>query len=418
MNLSIEKIDEKIHKIYYEVIHNKLPKKIRKKSLAIFYSSKLMFISRLKHLQLSTYYIQGTNKINGSNLNVAILGDEFTFNYLQKLLFSDDYNIEHLGKTFIWNVNKKLNKLNRNIDFIFVRTDRFFSRKLQNKGFIILPEWIGIKLNIDNSSKDFFKKLKKSAKEDVRIVKKHGYSYEISKDQKIFDLFYKNIYKPYIIKRHGKLAAPYTLYYPEIKSMFENGFLLLVKKQDKIVAGIIINVTQSGKAAYLIYTGVDIKNDYLSKAAGPAAGPARYYFVIKWAKKQGLDFLNFGGVRPFFNDGLFKYKTKWGTTLGISKKSFGIFGFKICNHDKKTIVDFLEQNPFIYIEKDKLKGMLLVKEKIDKERIQKIWNHYKKPGLSNLTIISTKTIDKKIKTYVETKYRNKITLKEKNQLFQ
>ena len=416
LDFSIETFDEKINTFYYNFIHNKLPLIIRSKCSEIFYVSKIIFISRLKHLQLSTYYIQGRDKINGLELNVVIFGDKLTLKYICKLLSLDDYKIEEHGKTFIWSIDKKLNKLNRSVDAVFVRTDRFFSRRLQNKKFMILPEWVGMKLDISGSLENIYKKFKKSAKDDVRIVKKRGYSYEISADLEKFVFFYHNICLPYTFKRHGELAQYASTHRPEIneiKSMFEKGRLLLVKERDKIVSGVIMTIIHSSKTAYLMYSGVDIKDNYLSKAAGAAS----YYFVIKWAKEQGFRFLNFGGARPFFNDGLFKYKTKWGMTLDISKRSFGIFGFKICNYKNKAVIDFLEQNPFIYLKEDKLKGMILVKEELDKNGVQEIWKKYNTCGLSGLTIISSHKIDENIKSHVASNYENKIILKENLRLF-
>ena len=50
-------------------------------------------------------------------------------------------------------------------------------------------------------------------------------------------------------------------------------------------------------------------------------------YIMSYAREQNVHLADFGGVRPFFNDGLFRYKRKWGMTVqrdDLVPESFGV----------------------------------------------------------------------------------------------
>ena len=81
---------------------------------------------------------------------------------------------------------------------------------------------------------------------------------------------------------------------------------------------------------------------------------ASYYYLIQYSKKSSAKLIDLGSCRPFVNDGLFNYKRKWGTKIGKSENEFSeIYSFKQCSNNK-GIKSFLINNPFIYLEKNRL----------------------------------------------------------------
>lgn len=337
---------------------------------------KLQFLNRLKNIKVPIYKVSSKK----NNMNILYLGDKASLEYIASILYSDEPKKQLIGKTYLWNIKKKIKQI-RDIDAIFVKTDRFFTKFLQKKGFIILPEWVEMQLEISQPLDKFFKHVKKSAKDDIRKINNFGFNYESVNNHTEFESFYHDIYLPFILNRHEKLTLPDATNYKEIKNTFEKGNLLLVKDKGEIISGCIIH--SHGKTAYFSYAGVKTKSDYLTKGAGSAL----YYFFIYWAKKHDFTLLKFGGARPFLNDGLFQYKRKWNMTAKISDDMFGIFGFKLEN---KKIMDFILDNPFIFIEKNQLNGMIALKEKPSDEEIKENRKKYETPGLTDLKFISEK----------------------------
>jgi hypothetical protein len=263
-----------------------------------------------------------------------------------------------------------------------------------------------MELDISKPFEEIVNNFSKSSKDDIRKIKNFDYRYELSSNSKLFEEFYQKIYYPFIIGRHGELTIPEATNYNEIKAMFEKGKLLIVKDKERIVSGIIALTTKNN--AFFTYAGVETKDDYLTKAAGAAL----YYFFIEWSKNHDIKILKFGGVRPFLNDGLFNYKKKWGMTVKIYKNMFGIFGIKLLTPNSLAVNDFLEKNPFIYVDNNKLRAIIYTKENLNKDIIKQIWDSYFIMGLSNITIISNQEIEDEIKTFVTSEYGGKISFKE------
>ncbi|RLF50558.1 MAG: hypothetical protein DRN24_06345, partial [Thermoplasmata archaeon] len=342
----ITQLDIFLSKLYYTHIHVCLPSPLKNITSNIFHIIKLKFLVRLRNLKTPIYIVTGKKKNNHVTSKILYIGDNSSLEYLNEIIFSGETKKQFIDEILIWSFQKKIKKLSPSVDAIFIKTDRFFSNFLEKKGFIVVPEWIEMVMEKNLSSDVFLNRVKKSARDDIRKVRNYKYTYEISTDIKDFENFYHDIYLPFIIQRQKKKIIPEAVDYHEIRSIFERGQLLLVKKQDEIISGSIIHTF--GKTAFFTYAGVKTKPDYLKKAAGSAL----YYFFIRWAMKQGFDTLKFGGARAFLKDGLFQYKRKWGLKCKVSNDMFGVFAFKACENKTQWVNDFIEKNPVICFEKN------------------------------------------------------------------
>jgi hypothetical protein len=190
--------------------------------------------------------------------------------------------------------------------------------------------------------------LSRSAKEDIRKIKKVGYGYEISHDKDELEFFYNQMYVPYVKWRYHNTDTLINFY--AMKILFELGSkILFVKyKNDYIFGGLFIKKKDMVTA---IHAGIKKgKFDHLKKGVIAAS----YYHLINYSKKEGARFIDLGSCRSFMNDGLFLYKLKWGAKIGKSgNENSEIFAFKKCRKNK-AIDSFLTNNPFIYLDKGRL----------------------------------------------------------------
>ncbi len=93
------------------------------------------------------------------------------------------------------------------------------------------------------------------------------------------------------------------------------------------------------------------KYEYIQKGVIAAS----YYYLIQHSKQNGVDEINFGSCRSFANDGVFCYKKKWGAEIDkMNDFCTQIYSFKPFN-DKTGVKSFLENNPFVRMEKNQLK---------------------------------------------------------------
>ena len=336
-------ISHKIVKNFSEFCCKYLPRFVRK---FVFYITDTFSIILTRvffltcQLNLTTYLISGKEKYSGENIAILFLSNENSFSYFPDLVFSAEPQIRRIEKTHIWNVSKKLAENPYGIDAVFIKCDRFYSGYLQKNEFTTIPELISMTLDISEPFENIYNKFNKSAKEDIRKIKRYNYSYEISSDLDKLKLFYNNMYMPYTYLRHGKLAICANFF--TIRHLFERGGkLMLIKLENNYVFGSLFLIKKNTVIG--THAGImDEQIDCLKKSISAAS----YYFSIMWAKEKGAKFLDFGTCRPFLNDGLFRYKKKWGAKIEKANGNFEIFAFKTYKNSR-AIQSFLENNPFI-----------------------------------------------------------------------
>jgi hypothetical protein len=338
---------------------NHLPRPLRKKISSLLYIISEItsrFLTTMNQLSYQAYIIKGKEKNSEENIKILYFTNEEIYPHLMKILFLGKPKHKKIGKVRIWSINKEIKKFYNKINAVFIETNTFFTGYFEKKGFIIIPESISMTLDISQPLKNIYKNFSKSGKEDIRKVKKYGYTYELTRDAEKLKLFYNEMYMPYITQRHEKTAIHTNFH--ALRLLFEkNSRLMLIKQKNEYVSGALFSIDKEKATA--TYLGIKKgKNNLLKKGLTAAS----YYFLIKWAKKHGVKTIDFGTSKAFINDGLFRYKKKWGTNIAKTNSYFySVFPFKVCKNCK-AIQSFLINNPFIYLEKNQLKTMPTKKE--------------------------------------------------------
>jgi hypothetical protein len=237
-----------------------------------------------------------------------------------------------------------------------------------------------------NSSKDLNeieKNLSHSAKEDIRKVKKNQFSFKITSDNKKLNMFYYYMYLPTLKKIIGETEV-FTPNYLLFKYLSEIGYeLMLVTHDEKDVCGVYFY--HHNNVLFLKYAGVFQGDISLIKKGALSAA---YYFSIILAKDRKVRRIDFGGTRPFFKDGLFIYKKKWGMIIEPYLSVQDVFGLKILN-DSEPIKQFLIDNPFIGInDKSKMVGYIFFrKDRNSYKQINYNKRRFDLPGITELKFI-------------------------------
>ena len=391
-------ISKNIKELPYRV-YNKLPYQVKqfiRPGVRAFIISKYV-ISQITKLRLQVYLLQGQEKWGHENLTVLYFGDETGVLFLSDLLYSGEPKKENLGKDFIWRIKSRINLGFPKGDLVFIKIDGFFSRFLSHQGFIIIPEWILFMLDLSKQFPEAWnlsKSKNKSLRENLREMRKHNYSYEMTQDPAKFEYFYHHMYLPYATKRFEELT--FSASFHNIVRLFKKGKLLLVKKGDDYVSGILL-VRGSPDTILAHSLGITEGNiEYLKTGALTAV----YYFSILWAQERGYKWMDFGHCRSLLKDGVFNYKKHWGMEINKSSRLRNILGFKICNYCQGART-FLEKSPFIIFDKGELKGLIVFDEShsVTLEEVQTCVKTYSIPGLDCLVIISHQGFDPKAEEF-------------------
>jgi hypothetical protein len=133
-----------------------------------------------------------------------------------------------------------------------------------------------------------------------------------------------------------------------------------------------------------------------------------YYYTILYGYQNGCSEIDFLGTRPVLNDGLFRYKRKWGTYVKDSPIPRGDILLKPLRFSK-PIRSFFLNTYFITKEKNSkgLIGKLLIDElEVTKKVINRLIGQYHTNGLKTLQIYSINGFDEDIADYAGDEFEN------------
>ena len=325
---------------------------LRKRLFSLLFSL-YVYVSRLKavvfQFRLPVCVVSGVEKTSGEKIQFLFVGHGRFPLFLIELLFASEPHVEKVGMVFVWRLHKLDRFFPSDLDAILVSCDRFYQRWLQKAGLFVFPQMVDMVLDVSDPFDVFYKGLSNSAKADIRKVRKQGYSYEVFSDLDRLRFFYDGMYLPLIESRFADkplYKAPFTLY----KLLHMMGYRLLLVKDASgdFISGSYFYVKDD--EVFSRYSGV-MNGDIGLIRTG--AESAYYCFLIDWAKKNGINKVNFGHSRSFRNDGVFRYKQKWGTMMRRSAGTHmaDIFGVKVVK-EKSLVNDFIIKNPFFGVDRN------------------------------------------------------------------
>lgn len=358
----------------------------------------------LNSLNLPVSEVVGVEKHSGKQLKVIFLGENQDTIYMEYMMFKEIISRKRLGNVNLWKASKRLRQLEKKTDIVIVSVDRFFSDLFSKQGFTIIPSWIISTFDVSKSMKQIMDSLDRSLRRGIEAIEKAGLRYKTRRDEKSLRLFYYHIYLPYTLTRHGKTALKLPFGY--LKTLLERGFIMFVyDEKGDLVSGALYSIR--GKTIRFECMGVaKDKEDYLKKGAGLAL----YYFPLIWAKRKGYKTLDFRHSRSFFSDGSFWFKRKWRPTIRVSDVLTTVFAIKFCSIND-GVLHFLIHNPFIYLDKGKLKACIFVdntKSFLDGKTFTHIVRTYILPGVEEIEILSFNNLRQKIRLSISKSVRHGI----------
>jgi len=260
---------------------------------------------------------------------------------------------------------------------MFFETRKSLIKFIPDKKLFFIPDWVGAEVDLSQNLSLLIKR-SSSVKYIANKIKKNKLKYSISNKNDDLNYFYNKMYTPYIRNRHQNKA--FIKKYSEIEKAFHKGELLFIRKEQNIVAGVIINYDQPNGAPRLTQLGVlDGNYDYVKDGVISAL----YFCAMEYIRDKGFSTLNFGWSRPFLNDGVLNYKKKWRCSFGLESDRMFILLPLTLNHISK---EFLINNPFMSIRQNRLVGNIFVdgsaqSKKIDLEKLRK---RYRMNGVSSV----------------------------------
>ncbi|MBN1878171.1 MAG: GNAT family N-acetyltransferase [Anaerolineae bacterium] len=299
---------------------------------------------------LTIYQLKGHGKGGPLTVNFAVNGADTDLKlYLADILFVEKPVEAKVGNIPFWRL-KRLTDTSSS-DLTFIGASKQLVRRLPARNSIILPRIVKQTLDVQGRWEDVLQRFPKTIrKNELRLVRKYGYEYEVSNQDEDFEIFFHEMYLPSMRTRHGNQAAltPFANAYRR----FKQGILFLVKREGTYVAGGLCYAKREPGVVHFLLTGV-IQGD--QKLLREGAQSAVYYAVTHWSNKHGYKVVDFQGTVPYLEKGILQHKRKWGAAASIqSRKRIWL---KI-HRNTPAVGQFLQDNPCIFInERGDLQGL-------------------------------------------------------------
>jgi hypothetical protein len=318
----------------------------------------------------------GEEETSGRPLSILFAGDEENKNYLARLAYGGSCLEKHLGKTWLWSVSRKATRQGLVCTLAVTEIPWSLRRLYHKKGTFCVPSWIrgevdvsaGVVSLIDNES----------LRSDLRKVHRNGLTFEVTNEMGCFQRFYHHMYLPYISKAHGNTA--FISGYDDLARQFRHCDLLLVKKADEIIAGMMLLYERKGaRLLCLGISGGDVR--YVQEGAIAAL----YYYSISYLHDKGYAKVSLGSARAFLKDGVLHYKKKWHPTIG-GPIANGLFVDPM--FQSPGVKGFLVNNPFVFRDGEGFSGAVFVDAAmpIPEDGLRDICKKHGLAGMTNLFV--------------------------------
>lgn len=326
----------------------------------------------LRALRVDLWTVEGEEKGSGLPLSIACALSGENKKYMLALIFGNSYRERSLGRVWLWTIAAAAPAPSHSL--VLVEVDESHIRFVEGMGWFLIPNWVLGKVELPRDAGALRK-----VSRNLRRLRRHDFRFEVTRDPRLFDDFYHNMYLPYIAQRFGDGADISS--YEYLKAGFDSCELLLVKDQDTSIAGQLILYEPRGP--HLWEMGVrDGNRDYV---AGGAVGSAVFHFSLEYLQDNGHTKAWLGWSRPFLRDGVLQFKRSW--SQRIADNGNRRFALKVLSPTPAAQA-FLCNNPFVFKSGDCFFGAVFVAgdAPLVAEDIVQIDKDYFHDGLSRLFI--------------------------------
>jgi hypothetical protein len=249
--------------------------------------------------------------LRGKDWKVYFIQDDFTQSEeeLIEVLFPNRPQIEFIDRIFIWQINPRIPKMLDESDLVLCDLNHLIRIRPMDTFFCFsVPPWVLMEVEIGKPIEDVLSAMTQMRRRDIRKIEQAGFTYHFSQDPADLELFYHEMYVPYISSRFGERAIIAS--YKAKQAMFIEGGLIMVEYQGQPMAGLL------GYAAGETFNigSIGIRKGHFDLAKKGIMIALNWY-AIKWANSKGYQYVNFGMTRPRVYDGVFEAKRNWGTQI-------------------------------------------------------------------------------------------------------
>lgn len=323
--------------------------------------------------------VEGTPTHGGPAMRGLFLGSTEFNRFFQARIFASPARVLHRSRRFIPHAIAALGRGTPRYDLAVADLPVRYERRLEG-----WADWRTSPMVFQHVDLASDWAARRSFPREVRrLVRKHGFTWSVSRAPSDLRFFYERMYLPHAIAQFGALASLTPL--EALEARFAEGFLLFVELGDRRVAGSLMRV--EGRTLTGDKLGVlDGERHWV----GRGAVSVLYLFSIEQARQRGCDRLDMVSARPLLDDPVFRYKRQWGAAVRDDEHPASLVHLTFRNPSPGFAPSFLRQHPLIVRAPEGLVGLVgdPTAEPLDPARVEALRSRYYSPGLAGLVVVT------------------------------
>ncbi len=314
---------------------------------------------------------------NGAGAAVLCAAQGRDRRYLLCQFLGAGYRERCIGRRWLWEIPRVVAQEGRGCGMVAVKTLGRFRRLLKAERWFYVPGWVTGDVDIPLDP-DVLRM--ETVRSDLRKIQKNALRFRVTREVERLKDFYEHMYAPYVAQAHG--ASAVIMPYESMKAAFGDCELLLVTQADDPTAGMLISYSDAMPRLWSL--GIrDANRDFVRDGAIGAL----YHFSLQHLQEKGFARANLGWSRPFFHDGVLRYKKKLGMRLSRAGREW--FAVRMLEDSPRTRA-LLRETPLIVERDGLLYGLVCVDMGADRfsdEDWERLERQYFMEGLSRLLIV-------------------------------
>jgi len=262
--------------------------------------------------RLQVLLLQGVERSSQQAIRIAYVGDSTSYYYLTSLFFAEPPEIKSRRNVSWLHLSAELRNLSQAADLAVLDLDFPLPLMIRQNKFLNVPRWVKQRVPIGDTWEEVMGQMRrKTRREAQRIIIKFGFRSRVIVGRHAAEHFYDRLYQPYIRQRHGP-AAEIVSRERFIRECLR-GQIIQLLQGDQVVAAVAMRL--SGRQMSIAWTGIETE---LTHEQRLGVADALDYFSLVYAYQRGCIYLDMGHSRACLDDGVLRYKRKWGA--GIHRK--------------------------------------------------------------------------------------------------
>ncbi|MFF1561735.1 hypothetical protein [Streptomyces sp. NPDC058279] len=233
-------------------------------------------------------------------------------------------------------------------DLVVVGAHARLLEHLPTAGSLTAPFRVHLVVDVPTSVEELDRRISRRERwEFRRNQREHHWTLEEDSSPEAFDFFYRTMHAPTMSRRHGERSRTES---PSVArhAILRHGTLMFVTSAGVRVAGVLCHWSPDRRTLTTRLLGV---RDGDQRHYEEGAFKAVYHLLLRWARENRVDHVDFFGTEAFLSKGIFQWKRKFGPRVVLPPNHFSDKRIRLhVRRDTPQVRDFLVANPLLALE--------------------------------------------------------------------